>query len=73
MVTVLREEVPQVSDLKEEDGEPVERGNESIQGKPCWVSRIMSPNGISPVLLIIHRHAKGVVDAHEDGEEPCDD
>jgi len=73
MVTVLREEVPQVSDLKEEDSEPVERGNESVQSKACWVSCIMSPDGISPMLLVIHRHAKGVIDTGDDGQEPCDD
>jgi hypothetical protein len=33
----------------------------------------VSPNGISPVLLIILRHAKSVVDAGKDRQEPCDD
>jgi len=33
----------------------------------------MSPNGISPVLLVIPGHAKSVIDADENGQEPCDD
>jgi len=33
----------------------------------------MSPDGISPMLLVIRRLAKGVIDAGENGQEPCDD
>jgi hypothetical protein len=33
----------------------------------------VSPDSISPVLLVIHGLAKSVVDAGEDCQEPCDD
>jgi len=61
MFTLIREEVPEVSDLKQEEGKPIERSDEGIQGKRCWESCIVSPNGISPVFLVIVGHAEGVV------------
>ena len=33
----------------------------------------MSPNGVSPVLLVIHGHAEGVVYTGQHGEKPCYD
>jgi len=73
IVTVLREEVPQINDLEEEEENPVERGNDSIQSKWCSECCIVSPNGISPLLPIIRGNTKGVVDADKDGKQPCDD
>ncbi len=77
MFTLIREKVPEVGDLKQEEGKPgdsqralrgfedlllpIERSDEGIQGKRCWESCIVSPNGISPVFLVIVGNAEGVV------------
>lgn len=77
MFTLIRKQMPEVGDLKQEEGKPgnsqralrgfedrllpIERSDEGIQGKRSWESCIVSPNGISPVFLVIVGHAEGVV------------
>lgn len=70
---VRGEEMPYVNNLKEESHEPIERSHEGIQGERCRVRGIVSPDGISPALFIIVGNFKGVVDAGQDRQEPCDD
>ena len=81
----MREEVPYVTDLEDEEGEPgrelkmshaerencipVKRGNHVIEGKWAWMSVVLMPNRV-PMMLAILGFAIGVVDADNHAQEP---
>lgn len=51
---------------------PVERGNEGIEVEwTCSMEAILAPNSV-PTMLAILRNAISVIDADNDGKEPCD-
>jgi len=70
IIIIVGEKVPDVSDLKEEENEPVDRGNHGIQCERCWVGFVLSPDGMGQVMLSILWYAKGVVDANENHKKP---
>jgi len=67
------EEMPHVSDLHEENCEPIKRRNQSIQGERRWVRCIVSPDGLPPCHFIIVGSSKGIVNACDDIDDPGDD
>jgi len=69
MIAILGEEVPHVSDLGKEESEPVERSHQSVQGKRSRKSLVLTPDGISPMLLIIVGVGEGIVDTGDDDQD----
>jgi len=71
MFRFVREEVPHIGNLEEEESEPVERSNDRVQGKRrVAVSIVLAPDRVSPSMMVIVWHAEGIVYAGDDGEEP---
>jgi len=70
---VLREEVPQVNNLEEEEGQPVKRGHQGIEREGSRETRVLSPDGVSPFQLVILWHAIGVIDGEDDIQKPGED
>lgn len=73
MITVLGEKVPNVTDLRKEQSEPVQRAHQGIQSEWSWVCLVLTPNRISPLLLVIVWVGKGIIDGGDDNQEPSED
>jgi len=67
IVEVGGEQVPHITNLKEEKGDPIKRGNDRVQGKGCVVVMILSPDGSSLVMPLM-RCVNCVVHACDDNE-----
>jgi len=61
IVAILREEVANVSDLENEQNNPVDGGNDRVQGKCSVMSPILTPNRTTDILSIV-RLVNSIVD-----------
>lgn len=62
--------MPQICDLEEEEGEPIQRGDQGIERKRGRVMCILAPDR-SSVFLSMFWHAIRIVDAGDHSQEPC--
>jgi len=70
IVGVRGEKVPDVSDLQEEEEDPVDRGDDCILGEWSGICSVYSPDGVTPLLNIIVWNVEGVVYAGDHKNQP---
>jgi len=62
VVGIFGEKVPDISDLEDEEKNPVDGGNDNVQGERSSVNSVYIPNGMAPLLDIISGGVEGVVE-----------
>jgi hypothetical protein len=72
IVDVVREEGPDIARLSDVEGEPVEGGNDGIQGEWRRVQTILFPDAVTPALNIIVGSIEGIVETGDHDNQPRD-
>jgi len=73
IVGVGGKQVPDITDLEKEKGDPIEGGDDRVQSEGCRVDTILSPDTLAPMLMAIKRSVETVVHAGDNYEEPGGD
>lgn len=73
IVSVARKQVPDISDLRNEENDEVDVDNDRVQGEWSEVDFVDSPNGVAVVFDIVMGMMEGVVDTADHNQQPSDD
>jgi len=67
IVGVGGKQVPDITDLQKEKGDPIEGGDDGVQSEGCRMDTVLFPDGVVPLLMAI-RSVESVVHAGNDYE-----
>jgi len=70
IVGIGGEKMPDVSDLEDPKDNPVDGGNDGVQGKRSVVNSVDTPDCMAPLLDIISRGVEGIVEARDGDQKP---
>jgi len=62
--------MPYVSDLEEEENNPINGDYDNVQGEGGPIESVHIPNGMAPLSNIIIWSVEGIVEGGDDNQEP---
>lgn len=62
-------EIADIVDLEDQDDDPIDTGNNSIETEWSWPVVVLAPNGVAVVVVLaVLRACEGIVDSCHDNE-----
>jgi len=72
-VDISREKVRNISDLEDEQGNPVDGGNDNVQSERGFIDSVYIPDGMAPLFDVVLRDIPRIVEGSDNQQQPGED